>query len=145
VDLYYDGAMRLAGERHHDPLGVLVDDIAYEYDAAGNRIARSSAAGRLDYACDAGYRLISAAGTAGSEAYTTDPGGRVTGIARGGRSLGLAYDAADRATAVTDLGAGTTTAYVYAGEHPLLRLGPGGPVYYLTDGMGSSAARAPAA
>ena len=84
MDLYDDGAMRLAGERHHDPLGVLVDDIAYEYDAAGNRIARSSAAGQLDYAYDAGYRLISAAGTAGSEAYTTDPGGRVTGIARAG-------------------------------------------------------------
>jgi YD repeat-containing protein len=45
----------------------------------------------------------------------TDPGGRVTGVARGGRSLGLAYDAADRVRAVTDLGAGTTTAYVYDG------------------------------
>jgi RHS repeat-associated protein len=27
--------------------------------------------------------------------------------------------------------------YVYAGEVPLMRLGPDGPVYYLTDGMGS--------
>lgn len=32
-----------------------------------------------------------------------------------------------------DLAAG----YVYAGEHPLMRFGPDGPVYYLTDVMGS--------
>jgi RHS repeat-associated protein len=181
VVLDYDGALRLTREAWHDPAGVLLDQTAYTYDAAGNRQTVETAAGTATYTYQSGYRLTGVSGPGGSETYGYDADGRVQSIARGGRSLTFGYDALDRLRSVggdtamsfswdaegrrvgatsaagerryliapmpgsglesphlvTD-GAGNMAAgYVYAGPLPLLRFGPEGPVYYLTDGMGS--------
>jgi RHS repeat-associated protein len=115
VLLGYDAAGRLSSEAYHDAAGVLAETISYTYNAAGDRLTRSSAAGDLAYTYAPGHKLLAATGTAGAEAYGHDVDGRLTSVARDGKSWRLEYDPHDQLTAAVDLTGGTRTDYTYDG------------------------------
>lgn len=114
---------------------------SYAYDADG-RVQSIARGGRtLTFGYDALDRLRSAGGDS-TMSFSWDAEGRrvlATSAAGERRSLiaPMPGSGLESPHLVTD-GAGNLAAgYVYAGPLPLLRFGPDGPVYYLTDGMGS--------
>ncbi len=188
VEVAYDDARRVTGERFLHADGTLDEEILYGYDQAGNRVSRSDAQGSSTYIYDAGYRLAQVTGPS-SESYVYDVDGRLISRTRDGANQSLTFDASDRLVAVAenglpiadythdgekrrvsaDLGArrflvapttsdglqhtqlitdaqgSLAAAFVWAGDEALMRFGPSGTVYYLTDASGSVIALADSA
>ena len=87
----YDDLDRLAAD----------GDVAYTYDAAGNRLAMTDASGTTTYTLGTGDRL--AAWTGGS--YSYNAAGCVTQIAHGGDTLDLAWNSQYQLVSVSTNGA----------------------------------------
>jgi YD repeat-containing protein len=73
--------------------GEIVSFARYEYDAAGNRIAREDRDGRTTYSYDLANRLISAEGPSAAETFVYDDNGNRLSDKTAGN---YAYDAANR-------------------------------------------------
>ncbi|MCG8461342.1 MAG: DUF6531 domain-containing protein [Holophagales bacterium] len=189
VELFYDAALRLVGERYFAADGALEEDLTYGYDPLGNRTSRVDALGVSSYSYAPGSRLSAVTG-ATAESYAHDADGRLVSMDRDGASRALTFDADDRLVSVEEDGAilasyvhdasqrrvaaasaagerrflvaptnsdglesphlitdgigNLAAAFVWAGSEALMRFGPAGPSYYLTDGMGSVIALADA-
>jgi RHS repeat-associated protein len=100
VYLTYDAAWRLSSEAYYDAEGLLVEEIVYTYDAAGNRVTRTDATGTAVSSYTSGWQLARVAAPNGTETYTYDADGRVTAITRDAKTLTLTYDTTDQLTAV---------------------------------------------
>lgn len=110
VDVAYDPALRVIGERFFTSSGTLSRHIQYEYDTAGNRTSRTLGGNKTNFSYGAGHRLLSATG-AENHSYTYDANGWVTGIARAGQSTNITYNFAGQIASVTR--GGSTLNYVY--------------------------------
>jgi RHS repeat-associated protein len=95
-----------------------------DFDADDRLAAVRDAGGAplVSYRHDAAQRRVAAVDAAGARHFLVSPA-----IGDGLESTHLIVDDANALLA----------GYVYAGEHPLMRFGPDGPVYYLTDASGS--------
>jgi RHS repeat-associated protein len=114
VELSYDPAWRIAGERYYAPGGVLQEEIGYDYDTDGNRIQRgSSTEGDEVYGYGQDFELDAVTSPAGAASYTHDLGGRLTSVTRAGRTLSLGYDSDDHVTSSTNSTTGETTTYAH--------------------------------
>ena len=78
VDYQYDALDRLTRETITPAAGP-VQTVSYTYDAVGNRLTRTDAAGTLTYAYDDNYRLL----TDGLRTYSYDANGNLTASADG--------------------------------------------------------------
>jgi RHS repeat-associated protein len=106
-------------------------DLSLGYDAYDHLTSvKNQADGtQVQYVYDAGGNLIGTRGASGQADYLVGPVG-----ASGSDSPYLSED-----------GSGNLlSGYVYAGDQPIMRFGPDGPIYYLTDGIGSVVALADA-
>ena len=122
VELKYDGALRLTNEVYRTSGGSLVEEIAYGYDAAGNRTRFLKAGVTLTNAVSGGYRITAlknAASGATAESFAYDNGGRVTYIERGSITNRLGYNTADQLTAVTNGAAWVNYTHDAAGRRTL--------------------------
>jgi RHS repeat-associated protein len=130
--------------------GEIVSFVRYEYDAAGNRIAREDRDGRTTYSYDLANRLISAEGHAGAETFVYDDNGNRLSDKTAGN---YAYDAANRIqanslytfnhdlsgnlTGRTARNDGTTITYAYNPEQKLSEVtSPEHRVQYKYDPLG---------
>jgi RHS repeat-associated protein len=130
--------------------GKVISFARYEYDAAGNRIAREDRDGRTTYSYDLANRLISAEGPAGAETFVYDDNGNRLSDKTAGN---YAYDAANRIqanslytfnhdlsgnlTGRTDKNDGTTITYAYNPEQQLSEVvTPAHRVQYKYDPLG---------
>ena len=117
---------------------------SYTHDADGRLMAFTRGTADVSLGFDPNDRLTSftdsAAGTDMTYAYD-GLGRRVrAGGSAGERRFLMAPavgDGLDVPHLVADGDANLLTGYVYAGESPLMRFGPDGPMYYLSDGQGS--------
>jgi RHS repeat-associated protein len=118
VEIEYDDALRISRETYYDAVDAVIEELAYEYDAAGNRIAllRDGAASSWDY--DLGHELSHIGLADGSdEWYTHDDDGRLTvadrydGIAD--EFAEYLYDSFDNLTAVKDRDGSERASYEY--------------------------------
>lgn len=75
-----------------------------------------------EYVYDAGGRRVSATDSTGTRDFLVAP------------TMGSGLESMQM---IADGGGNLEAGYVYVGEFPLMRFGPNGPVYYLTDAMGS--------
>ncbi len=118
----YDAALRVERERYFDAADVLEEELAYTYDADGNRTSRTRQLGGgpavvETYVYGPGSELLRVeVGGVPTQEFTYDAGGRCTRIVRDGRDLRLTYDADDHVTAIEDVGAGETTRYGFDAE-----------------------------
>jgi RHS repeat-associated protein len=122
VELKYDAALRLTNEVYRTVGGSLVEEIAYGYDAAGNRTRFLKAGVTLTNAVSGGYRITAlknAASGATAESFAYDNGGRVTYIERGSVTNRLGYNTADQLTAVTNGAAWVSYTHDAAGRRTL--------------------------
>jgi RHS repeat-associated protein len=114
VMLEYDEALRVKKESFYDAQGVLVDETAITYDAAGKRIVESSLnGGDRTFSYTAGYQLNRVESGEQTEDYDYDENGRLTSIYRNGEVLDLEHDASDRLTKVENQTTGETIEYTY--------------------------------
>ena len=110
----YDAALRVERERYFDASDALVEEIAYTYDADGNRSSRTTSSGTETYVYASGARLLHIErGGAPVASYTYDGGGRVTRIERGVDAHTLSYDADDHVVAIADEVAATSTHFAF--------------------------------
>src|SRR5690606_9317044 len=86
-----DAALRVTQERFRDAAGVLVQEIQYSYDRAGNRTSRVVNGTSMSYSYGAGHRLLSASSTESTQNYTYNADGRVDSITRPGLIANLGY------------------------------------------------------
>lgn len=166
---YHDSAGTLTGEHTYaydaDGNRIQKDADTYTY-GAGFRLA---SAGSDSFGYDAAGRVTSLT-RGGTTTLSYDTADHVTAVTQGGATTSYQCDGAGRRVAVDDAGANRRylvapaagspyesphlvtdgagaqqQAYVYAGEHALMRYGPSGPTYYLRDAMGSVIALADSA
>jgi RHS repeat-associated protein len=119
VNLNYDAALRLTNEVYRTAGGSLVEEIAYGYDAAGNRTRFLKAGTTLTNAVSGGYRITQLKNASNGSVMETngyDSGGRVTAIYRDSMLRNLGYNTADQLTAVTNGAAWVSYAHDAAGR-----------------------------
>jgi RHS repeat-associated protein len=107
VEVGYDAALRITSERYFTSAGELDDELAYTYDADGNRLTKTVNGVASTYAYASGARLTGITTAGVTEGCTTDSGGRETALALMSHQLALTYDSDDHVTRVVD-GASTT-------------------------------------
>jgi RHS repeat-associated protein len=111
VEYTYDAYMRLTREI---ATGVAAQDATFEYDAVGNRVAKTSGGQRTEYTYDVNDRLLSQSqggqvidfdydpagnliqarqGAAVVASYEWDAEGRLIGVSKGGQTVSYTYDA----------------------------------------------------
>ncbi|MCB9595134.1 MAG: RHS repeat protein [Sandaracinaceae bacterium] len=118
----YDPALRVERERYFDASDVLEEELAYTYDADGNRTSRTQALGggpgvTETYVYGPGSELLRVeVGGVPTQEFTYDAGGRVTRIVRDGRDLTFTYDADDHVVAIDEAGTGETTRFAFDAE-----------------------------
>ncbi len=114
VLLGYDNALRMTSEAYFDPNNVLIEQITYQYDDAGNRVGRTTALGASTYNYQTGFRLTAVDGPGSDdESYSYDSDGNTTAISRDGLNLMLTYDSYGHVTGVQGLAGGATETYTY--------------------------------
>ena len=135
---------------------------SYGYDT-GHRLTSVTGASSESYGWDADGRRTSTSRDGVSHALSFDASDRLTSVSEDGQPLvSYTHDGAGRRVAasgpsgdrrfvvaptvgegfdsphlVTDGAGALAAAWVWGGFEPLMRFGPDGPVYYLTDAMGS--------
>ncbi len=123
---------------------------SYGYDADGRRIEMQRNGESWSLSFDAADRLSAMAeGGVTVASYVHDGSARRVGATSQGveRRLLVAPtvgEGLDSPHLIRHANGSLAAAYVWAGEEPLMRFGPSGPVYYLTDGSGSVLALADA-
>jgi RHS repeat-associated protein len=110
VDYAYDGLYRLTEEAISDPVNG-DETIAYTYDAFGNRLTKTAAAGATTYTYDTNDRLITENGPAGTTTHTYDANGNTIAKDDGTAAVTYAYDFENRLIEVSN--GVTTTTYAY--------------------------------
>lgn len=157
----HDSSGTLTGEHTYgydqDGNRIQKDADTYTY-GAGFRLA---SAGSDSFGYDAAGRVTSLT-RGGTTTLSYDTADHVTAVTQAGATTSYQFDGAGRRVAVddgaanrrylvapaagspyesphlvTDGAGGQQQAYVYTGEHALMRYGAGGPTYYLRDAMGS--------
>jgi RHS repeat-associated protein len=117
VELTYDSSLRLTQETYYSAGGVIVDEIAYTYDADGNRQSVSSGVAEGTYAYDnTTHQLSGITTSSGNESYLYDESGRVWKIIRDDETLTLSYNADDQLETVTDSTGTVVAQYTYDAE-----------------------------
>ncbi|MEO1370036.1 MAG: RHS repeat-associated core domain-containing protein, partial [Acidobacteriota bacterium] len=130
----YGDGFRLAGVSGPSPEG-------YTYDQDGRlaSMTRDGATRTLSFDADDRLAAVSDNGSP-LASYTHDGERRRVSADSGQRRFVVAPatgDGLESTHLVTDGTGAVAAAYVWAGQHALMRLGPGGRSYYLTDAMGS--------
>lgn len=116
---------------------------SYGYDADGRRTSMLRDGESWSLSFDAADRLSAVAeGGMPVASYVHDGSARRVGATSQGieRRLLVAPtlgEGLDSPHLIRDAAGSLAAAFVWAGEEPLMRFGPSGPVYYLTDGSGS--------
>jgi RHS repeat-associated protein len=125
------------------------DHESYGYDADGRVSSVSRDGGTLALEHNTADSLTAVADPVQGARidYTYDGlGQRVRATGQGNDRRFLVAPAAvggvDSPQLILDAGGGLVAGYVYAADHPFMRFGPDGPVYYLEDGLGSTIALA---
>ncbi|WP_204102649.1 MULTISPECIES: RHS repeat-associated core domain-containing protein, partial [Spirulina sp. CCY15215] len=95
VELKYDDSLRLEKETYYDANGVQEEEIAYSYDAEGNRQTVSSGEAQGSYDYENIHQLTQIDTSEGLETYYYDDGGRLETITREGETWQLRYNADD--------------------------------------------------
>jgi RHS repeat-associated protein len=90
----YDAAYQLIRELR---TGSNPYDIAYTYDATGNRLTKTTGAGTENYTYGDNNQIL----TAGSKSYTHDLAGNMTAVTVGGQSTTLAWDYNHKLTGIS--------------------------------------------
>ncbi|MCB9492492.1 MAG: hypothetical protein H6674_10550 [Dehalococcoidia bacterium] len=118
----YDPALRVERERYFDAADVIEEELAYTYDADGNRTSRTQTLGggppvTETYVYGPGSELLRVeVGGVPTQEFTYDAGGRVTRIVRDGRDLTFTYDADDHVVAIDEAGTGQSTRFAFDAE-----------------------------
>ena len=142
----YQGGMRLTQVTG----GPSRERYTYDLDGQVSFLERDGESWSLAYDLDGHLREIRNAWTGKNVAgYTYDGLGRRVELRDDGGARRLVNvpvlgDGLESPHLVVDDTGALLASYVYAGETPLLRLGPDGPIYYLSDAMGSVIALADA-
>lgn len=114
VELEYDSSLRLTRETYYSSGGVIIDEIAYTYDADGNRQSVSNGIAQGTYHYDnTTHQLSSITSHEGNESYLYDESGRVWKIIRDGETLTLNYNANNQLETITDAEGNIITQYTY--------------------------------
>ena len=117
VLLEYDEGLRVTKESFYDAAGELVDELSYDYDAAGKRMVQSSmSGGDRSFNYTAGYQLDGVESVSQTEDYDYDENGRLTLIDRDGEVLDLEHDGGDRLREVENQTTGEVVEYGYDGR-----------------------------
>ncbi len=95
----------------------------YDYDAVGNRISMTSAAGSTSYSYDAADRMLNA----GTTSFTYDGNGNLLTKTVGGTTLSFTFDALNRLGSVS--GGGVAAQYLYDGDGNRISQQVGGSYY----------------
>ncbi|WP_204102206.1 MULTISPECIES: RHS repeat-associated core domain-containing protein, partial [Spirulina sp. CCY15215] len=95
VELKYDDSLRLEKETYYDANGVQEEEIAYSYDAEGNRQTVSSGEAQGSYDYENIHQLTQIDTSEGLETYHYDDGGRLETITREGETWHLRYNTDD--------------------------------------------------
>ena len=103
----YDRANRLVSIDYADQ----TPDVAFTYDAAGNRLSMSDGSGTESRTYDALDRVLTVSRGQNVFSYAYDASGNVTRRTHPGGVVDYAYDALDRLTSVTSGGRQTTYSY----------------------------------
>jgi RHS repeat-associated protein len=113
TELTYDSSLRITKEAYYDSSNTLTETIAYSYDVAGKRTAKTDRQGNHAYNYSSGYRLSSVQDANETEQYVYDADGRLTQINRDGNDIDLSHDDYDRLTQVSNGTTGQSTQYLY--------------------------------
>ncbi|HRI15585.1 MAG TPA: RHS repeat-associated core domain-containing protein [Verrucomicrobiota bacterium] len=111
VTLSYPAGLRVGNEDWST-----TSDVAYTYDAVGNRRTRAESGTTLTTTYDPGFQIYQVTGGSSTETYDYDNGGRSTYISRGGSSWTMTWTASDRLKTANRAGVTTTYAYDPAGR-----------------------------
>ncbi len=111
----YDPAVRVNSERFFSSSDVLQRHLQYEYDKAGNRIARIDDGAKTNFSYGDAHRLLSASG-AQSQQYLHDANGWVKSITRSDLSANLTYNFAGQIASVSRDGIAHQYTYDAAGH-----------------------------
>lgn len=113
----YDAAYRLTEEIRQDSSGAVITQMAFSYDAVGNRLSKVVNGLITNYTYNALDQLMSA----GTVQYGYDERGNLIQITNGSNITHYRFDAADRLVEAT-LPDGTSTSFTYDAEGRRVRL-----------------------
>lgn len=110
VNYQYDDLYRLIQEEIHDPASG-AQTIAYTYDAFGNRLTKTEAAGTTTYSYDQNDRLLLETGPGKNIQYTYDLNGNLISKVENGLTTSYTFDYENHLTGVQT--SESSVAYVY--------------------------------
>lgn len=111
VTLGYPAGLRLGTEDWST-----ASDVAYTYDAVGNRRTRAESGATLTTSYNTGFRIYQVTGATPKESYGYDNGGNSTSISRNSTNWGMTWTAGGRLKTAARAGVTTTYAYDPAGR-----------------------------
>jgi YD repeat-containing protein len=111
VEVGYDTALRITGERYYTSGGDLDDELKYTYDADGNRLTKTVNGVLSTYAYASGARLMHVVTGPQDRSYDYDACGRTVRMQRSTQELALGYDTDDHVVRVQEASAAST--YVF--------------------------------
>ncbi|MEG4312216.1 MULTISPECIES: putative Ig domain-containing protein [unclassified Microcoleus] len=113
VRLEYDTALRVDKETYYSAAGVLLQEIDYGYDAAGNRQVVSSGLAAGTYSYENVNQLASVTNGSNVDTYTYDAGGRVDVVNRNGVIRDFDYNTDNLISQVKDAAGNVLVEYDY--------------------------------
>ena len=142
----------LAGDRLVEVQGSSQGTESYGYDAGGRVTSIQTGSQDLSLGYDAYDDLTSVKNQADGPQvqYVYDASGNLVGMKDASGETGylvgpVGADGNELPYLSEDGSGDLLSGYVYAGDQPIMRFGPDGPIYYLPDGLGSVVALANAA
>ncbi|MFB8798284.1 MAG: hypothetical protein U7126_29580 [Microcoleus sp.] len=113
VRLEYDASLRVDKESYYSAAGVLLQEIDYGYDAAGNRQVVSNGLAAGTYSYENVNQLASVTNGSNVETYTYDAGGRVDVVNRNGVIRDFDYNSDNLISQVKDAAGNVLVEYDY--------------------------------